>query len=107
MARKLIIEGWRFIPHSYSAVNQFQLLEMLRRAPELEVRHRDVPFFKPSWMPVRGMMNPADEEAISRIPYAPPTEQADAVFRIALPYNLAAAADVPRLVLFGTVQTPE
>src|SRR3954453_2642032 len=104
MTRRLIIEGWRFIPHSYSAGNQFQLLEMLRRGPELEVRHRDVPFFKPSWMPVRGMMESAQEEALSKIPYAPSGEHGDAVFRIAFPYNLSAAPDVVRLVLFGTAE---
>ena len=30
--KNILIEGWRFIPHSYSVVNQFQCLELLKRA---------------------------------------------------------------------------
>jgi hypothetical protein len=29
--KSLIVEGWRFLPHSYAIVNQWQLLALLRR----------------------------------------------------------------------------
>lgn len=47
------LEGWRFIPHSYSIVNQFQCLEMLKR-PELEIFHQDVPYFARHWQSTAG-----------------------------------------------------
>jgi hypothetical protein len=28
--KSLIVEGWRFLPHSYAIVNQWQLLALLR-----------------------------------------------------------------------------
>jgi glycosyltransferase involved in cell wall biosynthesis len=40
---QIIVEGWRFLPHSYAIANQFQLLEMLKY-PNLEIFHKDIPY---------------------------------------------------------------
>ena len=87
--RTLLIEGWRFIPHSYAVLNQFQCLELLK-IPGLTIFHRDVPYFRSRWQPVTGMFSPAEETAIRAIPAIAMTTEADAVLRIAFPYQLCA-----------------
>jgi hypothetical protein len=44
----LLVRGWRDINHSYSLVNQFQLIEMLKDET-LHVLHQDLPYVMPSW----------------------------------------------------------
>ncbi len=87
MTLKIIIEGWRFLPHSYAIVNQFQLLELKKRR-ELEIYHRDAPFYQPHWQQVKGLFSPEEEEILASIPPSPPNLKADAIYRISFPYNL-------------------
>lgn len=48
MARlSVLVEGWRGINHSYALVNQHQLLQL--KEAEVDLFHKDVPFFSPSW----------------------------------------------------------
>ena len=42
--RTIIVEGWRFIPHSYAMVSQYLFLEFLDR-PGIRILHRDLPYF--------------------------------------------------------------
>src|SRR5213080_2910846 len=100
--RTLVIEGWRFSPHSYAVVNQFQCLELLRR-PDVRVFHRDIPYFMPDWMKTTGLFDPQAEALIDSIPPPDDSVKADAIFRITFPYNLA-PANVPRLCVFGTAE---
>ena len=46
--KRLQIEGWRGISHSFAMVNQHQILALLR-TELLEIYHRDLPFFMPHW----------------------------------------------------------
>jgi glycosyltransferase involved in cell wall biosynthesis len=99
---KIIVEGWRFIPHSYAIANHFQLLEMLNR-PELKIFHRDMPFVQDSWKPVKGLLDPASEMALNAIPTPPPDCEADVTLRMYCPFNLA-SAKTPRTVMFGCTE---
>ena len=83
---KIIVEGWRKIPHSYAMVNQFQLLEMCDR-PELEIFHRDVPYLRPSWEPIAELFDSIDANKLEKIS-PPPHETVDAILRMSIPYNL-------------------
>jgi glycosyltransferase involved in cell wall biosynthesis len=83
---KIIVEGWRFLPHSYAVVSQSLCLGLLDRGVQLF--HRDVKPYRPDWTPVRGLLPPADEARIAAIPPAPDDLAADAVFRCAFPYDL-------------------
>lgn len=83
---KIIVEGWRFVPHSYALVSQSLSLALLDRG--VQVFHRDMKPFRPNWASVRGLMPPADEARIAGIPPAPDDLEADAVFRCAFPYDL-------------------
>ncbi len=99
---QIIVEGWRFIPHSYAIANHFQLLEMLKR-PELKIFHRDMPFVQDNWKPVKGLLDPASEMALNAIPNPPENLEADVTFRIYCPFNLA-SAKTPRTVMFGCTE---
>ncbi len=46
--RSIVIEGWRFIPHSYAVTNQWQLLSLLKRG-DLDLRVRDAPYVDAKW----------------------------------------------------------
>jgi glycosyltransferase involved in cell wall biosynthesis len=46
--KRLQIEGWRGISHSFAMVNQHQILALMR-AGLLEIYHYDLPFFMPHW----------------------------------------------------------
>lgn len=100
-ARKVLIEGWRFLSHSYAAVNQFQCLELLKH-PNIALYHRDSPFFRPTWRPLVGLFNPDEEDSLRRIQ---PLDNlaADACFRIAYPYNFSPPT-AARTVVFGTCE---
>ncbi len=83
----LIIEGWRFIPHSFAVVNQFQCLQMLNR-PELEIFHRDVPFHVTAWRPTPDLFTAEAEQRLHELPAPGKDQPADALLRISTPFNL-------------------
>ena len=87
-ARKsLIVEGWRFLPHSYAIVNQWQLLALLRRNIALKVV--DVPFYRPSWQTQTGLFEPTAEQALRSIEIAQPAESADVTLRVFYPFTFS------------------
>lgn len=65
--KRLLVEGWRFIPHSYALVAQAHCLSLLRRN-DVELRFRDLPFHDRSWQPVRGVFSQEDERALATLP---------------------------------------
>ena len=96
---KLIVEGWRFLGHSYAIVNQWQCLALLRR-PDVTLRIRDLPYYMPHWPQVHGLFPAEAEEALKALPLAADGEEADATLRVCFPYNLAPAGE--RTWVFGT-----
>jgi len=85
----LVVEGWRFLPHSYSIVNQFQCLEFLKRRDRVNLFHRDVAYYNPNWQMLEGIFRVEDENKLRNIPQ--PKQDGDVTFRIKYPYNLAPA----------------
>jgi glycosyltransferase involved in cell wall biosynthesis len=85
--KQILIEGWRGINHSYAMVNQFQLLELVRR-PDVTVSHRDLPFANPRWSAqANGSQFPtAMQTAIDQVS-APDGRALDVVLRIASPFE--------------------
>ena len=100
--KHLIIEGWRFVPHSYAIVNQFQCLEMLK-CPDLAIYHRDLPFYNQNWKQLDGLFNKEKESLIKNIPFPSKGQKADALFRISYPYDFRQSDSIPTFV-FGTAQ---
>jgi len=101
VGRKLLVEGWRGINHSYAMVNQWQILELLRRG--LTIRFLDTPFFRQEWNSRNnsGGFDPAQTTSISELRAPDSNESADVTFRIAYPYDFSAARS-GRLFVFGT-----
>jgi len=82
---RFLIEGWRGINHSYAMVNQHQILALLR-AGNMELYHRDLPFFMPHWNTQNNGAGFKDEDA-RRIAALSDLadEDADFCFRICAP----------------------
>ena len=83
---RLLVQGWRGISHSYAMLNQYQLLELLKR-PEIALFHQDLPFHDPHWSKERSSagFDAARAALLDSIP--PPGETTDIAYRIAYPYR--------------------
>lgn len=81
--RRLLVHGWRGIPHSYAVVNQWTLLA-LRHRPDVAVHLREAPYFRESWEPIVGLYSPEEEAYLTALPPAP-EGPCDAEFRICYP----------------------
>ncbi|MFN0131077.1 MAG: glycosyltransferase family 4 protein [Phycisphaerales bacterium] len=100
---RLLVEGWRFCPNSFSVLNQYQLVELLRR-PDVKLFHRDIPYDAKWWKWERGLL-PADQEAaIERLPDLAPGERADVCLRISHPYRISRSPDADQTFVFGTAE---
>lgn len=99
-AFSLLVEGWRWILHSYSVVNLYHLLELSRR-PEIAVFHKDVPYIGATWRPLEGLFPPEDEATINRVGPPPEGMRFDACLRMGFPYDFSPAA-AGRLLVFMT-----
>ncbi len=99
---RIIVEGWRFLPHSYSLINQFLLLELLDR-PQIQLFHRDMPYVTDNWQPVSGLLGESRERKLHFIPKPTPDESADAILRVYCPFNLA-SSPAKRTVMFGCTE---
>ena len=98
--KTLVVEGWRFLPHSYAVVNQFQLLALMRQ-PGLRLYHRDLPYYQQHWKRVSGLLPRADEKALENLPGPSGTGCPEALYRIGFPYDLAQGR-AERTFVFGT-----
>ena len=65
-SRRLLVQGWRFIHHSYAIVAQAHCVALLRRG-DVELRFQDLPFAAPGWQPSRGILEPEDESALAAL----------------------------------------
>ncbi len=101
--KSLCVEGWRFLSHSYSIVNQWQLLSLMKR-PDIALFHRDIEFFLPQWTVTNGLFSEADETKLKNIASGSIDLSYDALLRIAAPFNLDVKKG-QRTVVFGTTET--
>lgn len=99
---KLLVEGWRFISQSYAVVNQFQLLELLRR-PDLQLYHREMRYLQ-DWQAATGLLTPAEEAQLHAIPEPPPDLQAQAVLRMQMPFDFSPSPHASRVAVFGLTE---
>lgn len=98
---QIIVEGWRFTYHSYSVVNQFQMLEMLDR-PEVELFHRDLPYIDPAWQTKTSLFDRPIERLLKSIPSPSPNQSADVTLRMYCPWNFAASTSTQTWVFAAT-----
>lgn len=99
--KKILIEGWRGINHSYAMVNQNQLIELNKS--KFELYHNDLPFCSKEWG-VKSNSPGFDEEselAINSIPPLPGGQLPDVTYRISFPYRFYKPLS-GQLFVFGT-----
>jgi glycosyltransferase involved in cell wall biosynthesis len=94
----ILMEGWRFVPHSYAIVNQWHCLELLHRQ-DYRIHMHDLPLYAPRWKPVRGLFDAAADAAIAELEDLPKDARADATLRLSVPVSLAPAAQGRTFVL--------
>lgn len=87
----ILIEGWRWILHSYAVVTQYHLLELCKR-PGLRLYFRDLPYLGAKWRPLRGLFRPDEEAVIEAVPPLPDGLVPDVALRLSVPYDLRPAA---------------
>jgi glycosyltransferase involved in cell wall biosynthesis len=61
-----LIEGWRFIHHSYALVAQAYCLCMLRKG-DIDLRFLDVPYRNKTWRRTSGLFGPDEEAALGSV----------------------------------------
>ena len=100
---RLVIEGWRFLPHSYALVAQAHALSLLARE-DIALRFRDLPFYASSWRRTRNILSASEEQALDGIPSVDDAFTPEATLRFA-----AGAIDVTppatgRKLVFATAE---
>lgn len=99
---RLLVEGWRFLAHSYSIINHQQCLELLKR-DGVELFHRDSFVFPMLGNAVFDMMGRDAENKIESLPKLPANEKVDAVYRIGYPFDFSGSPFAATLV-FATCE---
>jgi predicted O-linked N-acetylglucosamine transferase (SPINDLY family)/glycosyltransferase involved in cell wall biosynthesis len=86
--KSVLVRGWRDINHSFSLVNQQQLIRMVDR-PRLQVSHEDMPYAFATWSPtVNGAgFQPEFARRIAAIP-RPDGSEPEAVLQMVSPFGL-------------------
>lgn len=96
----LVMESWRFLPHSYAINSQYLCLELLK-VPGLTLYHRDMPIPDARWTPARGVMSAEQEELLGAIPAPPEGLKPDVVVRLSFPYDFSASG-AGKTIVMGT-----
>jgi glycosyltransferase involved in cell wall biosynthesis len=100
---RVVIEGWRFLPHSYALVAQAHALCLLGRK-DIELRFRDLPFYAPSWRRTRNILSADDERALEAIPRAEDAFEPDATLRFHAGALDVAPAPTGTKLVFATAE---
>lgn len=95
-----LIEGWRGLNHSYSLINQHQIVEFMQ-IKNLRLFHHDLPYFNPGWSRDRNGANfpGAIQSLIDAIPDAN-GQKMDCVYRVGFPFVCGDATDDRRTLTF-------
>lgn len=88
MAKTLIIEGWRFLSHSYALVNQWQLLALARRK-DVAVKIIDAPYARRYWRIHERLFDQASERVLKSVEQARRDEVADVTLKVFAPLDFS------------------
>jgi glycosyltransferase involved in cell wall biosynthesis len=103
-ARSLLSCGWRFIPQSYAVAAQFECLDILRRGSACRLYFEDLPYYDPSWKPVEGLFDPAQERLLRSIPQLPAGMAPDAELRRVVPFDFSRPPRAAHAAVWGTAE---
>ncbi len=100
---KICVEGWRGINHSFSIVNQNQLLELLKLPINLKIR--DIPYSNKNWSLQKnpdGFLE-SERKILDKISHALVDEVFDITYRISYPFDFSKSYS-KKLYVFATVE---
>ena len=100
----ILIEGWRGINHSFSLVNQWQILELLKSC---EVYFNDVPFVSNKWNSEKNYsgLEKNLSDLINNLPNPKKDQLHDITYRISFPSNFDNRFKSKILFVFGNCET--
>jgi glycosyltransferase involved in cell wall biosynthesis len=101
--KRLLIEGWRFIAHSYALVAQAHCLSILKRS-DVDLRFRDLPLHSEAWKATPGVFAPAQEQALAGLSAPEPGFAPDATFTLRPERPDFSAPRTGRKFAFGTAE---
>ena len=101
--RRLLVEGWRFLPHSYALVAQAHCLCIARRG-DVDLRFVDLPFYSSAWKPARGIFSPEEETTLSALLAPEASFSPDATFTLRPERPDFSAPRAGRKFAFGTAE---
>lgn len=101
--RRLLVEGWRFLPHSYALVAQAHCLCIARHA-EVDLRFVDLPFYSETWKPARGILSADKERVLSDLRVPEPSFSPEATFTLRPERPDFSAPHSGRKFAFGTAE---
>ena len=99
----ILIEGWRGINNSFSLVNQWQIIELIKSS---NIFFKDVPFISQNWN-IKDNSDGLDNHAkkiISHIPLINSNQALDITYRIACPFDFNENFNSKILFIFGTCE---
>jgi len=99
MKKKILIEGWRYINHSYALVNQFQIKELIKNK-NLEIYFFDVPYFNPNWNKSDNHSGFDNYDFLKNLKKPNPNSNFDLIYRISYPPNLS-GGNAKQIFVFG------
>ena len=97
---RVVVEGWRFLNHSYAVSNR-HYLQWLLNDPRLEVYHREMPYFRPEWQAVPSYVFPSHVSPALELGTPPSGFEPDWTLRFDFPHRLSPPQH-GRLLVFMT-----
>lgn len=111
---RLLVEGWRGLPHSYALVNMHQLAVLSTMTDAVDLRYIEAPFPAKTTPPAAGLTLLSDQPAQARVMNLPPPaegEHFDVALRLDHPLHFDPSPRAKRTAVFGTAEfgflTPE
>ena len=99
----ILVEGWRGINHSFSLVNQWQILELSK---SYEIFFKDVPFISKEWDNEKNFSGLEKDlsDLINNIPKPHEDLVHDITYRISFPFNFNDQFNSKILFVFGNCE---
>lgn len=99
----ILVEGWRGINNSFSLVNQWQVLELLKST---NLYFKDIPFSSEKWNTNTNFsgLNKDKSNIINNIPFPKNNQSFDITYRISSPFNFDDSFNSKFLFVFGTCE---
>jgi glycosyltransferase involved in cell wall biosynthesis len=89
----ILIEGWLRYPHSYSIVNVYQILALLRKNENIKLLLSEQPPYREEWKEITDLtgilVTKEEQEILNNVPRWDGMEACDLVFRISYPFDIS------------------